>query len=85
MELSPLSLRYNLVNEDKNESEAKVSELVTSLRKDMDRRFQELNSRVTESMESGRKVIRERPLLAVGVATAVGLVLGLLVGTRNKR
>jgi len=80
-----LSLRYNLVNEDKNESEAKVSELVTSLRKDMDRRFQELNSRVTESMESGRKVIRERPLLAVGVATAVGLVLGLLVGTRNKR
>jgi ElaB/YqjD/DUF883 family membrane-anchored ribosome-binding protein len=35
-------------------------------------------------LETGRTTIQERPLMAVGVAVAVGVVIGLLLGRKSK-
>jgi ElaB/YqjD/DUF883 family membrane-anchored ribosome-binding protein len=38
-----------------------------------------------DAVETGRSTIQERPLMAVGIALALGVVIGLTLGRRNSK
>ncbi len=38
-----------------------------------------------DAVETGRSTIQERPLMAVGVALAAGIAIGLIFGRRNNK
>jgi ElaB/YqjD/DUF883 family membrane-anchored ribosome-binding protein len=45
--------------------------------------FDEIQGKFEDEVEAGRKEVREHPFLAVGVAIAAGLILGMLLGNRK--
>jgi ElaB/YqjD/DUF883 family membrane-anchored ribosome-binding protein len=59
-------------------------ESLGELRKDLDRRLEEIRVRLNEKLEEGRGVVRERPLVSLGAALAIGIIIGVLLGRRSK-
>ena len=58
----------------------KVEDYVKDLRRDMDKRLSDLGRQMGPVRHRAAKTITERPLLAVGVALLVGVVLGVSFG-----
>jgi len=54
-----------------------VERYVKSLRKDMDHRLTELKSEMDDIQEKAMKTVKERPLLALGVAFVLGMAIGI--------
>ena len=50
---------------------------VTALRKDLDARLAELREQVKDLQKKAAKTVAERPMLALGVAFAVGMAFGI--------
>ena len=63
---------------DKDIEEMKAIEKdVTALRKDLDARLAELREQVKDLQKKAAKTVAERPMLALGVAFAVGMAFGI--------
>ena len=54
-----------------------LEEIVSELRKDMDKRMEELKVQMEAVQQKASKTVTERPLLALGVAFVVGMALGV--------
>lgn len=53
------------------------------LRNDLDSRLVELRKQVDDLQKRAEKTVTERPLLALGVAFAVGMAFGIALSRRN--
>jgi ElaB/YqjD/DUF883 family membrane-anchored ribosome-binding protein len=60
-----------------------LNDLRADLKDDLQSGFDDVNGRFEDEVESGRKQVREHPLLAVGVAVMAGVIVGMLLG-KNK-
>lgn len=54
-----------------------VEEYVNALRKDMDKRLDELKAEMNVISQKATKTVAERPLLALGVAFVAGMAVGI--------
>jgi ElaB/YqjD/DUF883 family membrane-anchored ribosome-binding protein len=71
------------LSKDKELEEIKTIEKdVKDLRKDLDTRLVELRKQVDDLQKKAAKTVTERPLLALGVAFAVGMAFGIAI-SRN--
>jgi ElaB/YqjD/DUF883 family membrane-anchored ribosome-binding protein len=70
--------------EESTSIEAKSSETIASLRKDVDKRLGDLNTKISESLETGKKVVQEKPLLVLALAFILGVIVGALLGKKSK-
>lgn len=60
-----------------------LEEVVKSLRKDMDKRLEDLKVQVNVVQEKATKTVKERPLLALGIAFVAGLAVGVALSKAN--
>lgn len=68
------------MSKDKELEEMKTIEKdVKDLRKDLDTRLVELRKQVDDLQKKAAKTVTERPLLALGVAFAVGMAFGIAI------
>ena len=51
---------------------------------DMREAFDDARESFDDAIETGRTAIQERPLMAVGIALATGVVIGMLLGQRGR-
>jgi ElaB/YqjD/DUF883 family membrane-anchored ribosome-binding protein len=66
------------LSKDKELEEMKAIEKdVKDLKKDLDTRLVELGKQVDDLQKKAAKTVTERPLLALGVAFAVGMAFGI--------
>jgi ElaB/YqjD/DUF883 family membrane-anchored ribosome-binding protein len=61
----------------------KLEKSLNGLKDDLQSGFDDIHGKFDEELETGRREIREHPLLAVGIALSAGVVLGLLLGKRK--
>ena len=66
------------------ERHSKADEPLDYLKNDLGRVISDLRLLLDESVEPGRKIIREKPFLSIGIALGVGVLLGVILG-RKKR
>jgi ElaB/YqjD/DUF883 family membrane-anchored ribosome-binding protein len=73
------------------EAAAAVEKSLNDLKDGFEARFDSLRDSIDEAreslddaVESGRTTIRDQPLMAVGIAVAAGVVIGLLFGRKSK-
>lgn len=59
-----------------------VGDTLRPLEEQLEKLLDELNATLRPRIE---KPVRDRPLMAVGIAAGVGVVLGLLLGSRSRR
>tara|TARA_Y100001968_G_C19135072_1_gene608653 strand:- start:135 stop:602 length:468 start_codon:yes stop_codon:yes gene_type:complete len=59
-----------------------IAESLEPLEKQLEELLDELNSTLRPKIE---KPVRERPILALGIATGIGLILGLLLSGNGRR
>lgn len=60
-----------------------LEDVVKSLRKDMDKRLEELKVQMDAVQQKATKKITERPLLALGVAFVAGMAVGVALSKAN--
>ena len=58
-----------------------IEEYIKSLRTDLDKRLTELKSEMDDVQQKAAKKVTERPLLAIGVAFAVGMAIGIALAS----
>jgi hypothetical protein len=61
----------------------RVGRSLNDLKNGLQSGIDDINGRFEDEIESGRKQVREHPLLAVGVAVMAGVIVGTLLG-KNK-
>ena len=61
----------------------RVESALNELKGDLQSGFDEIHVTVDDEIEAGRREVREHPLLAVGIAVTVGVVIGMLLGRRR--
>ena len=72
------------MSRDKELEEMKTIEKdVRDLKKDLDVRLVELRKQVDDLQKKAAKTVTERPLLALGVAFAVGMAFGVALSRRD--
>jgi ElaB/YqjD/DUF883 family membrane-anchored ribosome-binding protein len=54
-----------------------IEQNVRELRKDVDKRLEELKAQMNVITQKATKTVAERPLLALGVAFVVGMAVGI--------
>lgn len=54
-----------------------IEEYVKNLRKDMDKRLEDLKVQVNDLQQKAAKTVTERPMLALGVAFVAGMAIGI--------
>jgi len=59
---------------------AAAQESLLALKAEVNRRLADVRDGFGESVATGRRMVQERPLMAVGAALAVGVVLGVILG-----
>jgi ElaB/YqjD/DUF883 family membrane-anchored ribosome-binding protein len=59
-------------------------ESLGDLRDDLEERMQVARTQVQDTYENTEQLIREHPVLVVGGALAVGILLGHLLGSKNR-
>jgi ElaB/YqjD/DUF883 family membrane-anchored ribosome-binding protein len=78
---SPILARRVVLSKEREEKELKemrkVEDYVKDLRKDVDKRFQDLSEQMGPVRRRAAKAMTERPLLALGVAFVIGVVIGV--------
>ncbi len=57
----------------------KVEDYVKDLRRDVDKRFSDLNEQLGPLRHRATKAVAERPLLALGVAFILGMAIGVAI------
>jgi ElaB/YqjD/DUF883 family membrane-anchored ribosome-binding protein len=62
---------------------AAAQESLLALKEEVNRRLADFRDGFEESLETGRRMVQERPLMAVGAALAVGVLLGMIVGRKT--
>lgn len=60
-----------------------LEDVVKSLRKDMDKRLEDLKVQMDAVQQKATKKITERPLLALGVAFVAGMAVGVALSKAN--
>ena len=60
-----------------------LEEDVKSLRKDVDKRLEELKVQMNTAQHKAAKTVTERPLLALGVAFVAGMAVGVALSKAN--
>src|ERR1022692_2212462 len=65
------------------EAVEEVGMSLDELKEDLQDSFAEIQLRLEDRLETGRREVREHPLLAVGVAVVVGAIVGMLLGKRK--
>lgn len=60
-----------------------LEEVVKNLRKDMDKRLEELKVQMNTAQHKATKTIVERPLLALAVAFVAGMAVGVALSKAN--
>jgi ElaB/YqjD/DUF883 family membrane-anchored ribosome-binding protein len=73
-----------LVEKEPTNDEGKSSEGMAALRKDLDKRFADLNSKISDSVDMGKKMVEEKPFLALALAFVLGIIVGALLGRKSK-
>jgi ElaB/YqjD/DUF883 family membrane-anchored ribosome-binding protein len=58
----------------------KLERSLNDLRADLQGSLENTHGMLGDELEAGRDEIREHPLLAVGIAVAAGVVIGLILG-----
>jgi ElaB/YqjD/DUF883 family membrane-anchored ribosome-binding protein len=72
------------MSKSKESQEARVTEeYVKELRKDVDKRLDELKAQVNVISQKATKTVAERPLLALGVAFVAGMAVGIALSKAN--
>ncbi len=66
---------------DKDEQSLRTA--ISDLKADFNRRIDDLHAKSDASLENASKVIQEHPLLALGTALAVGVLVGALLGRKS--
>jgi ElaB/YqjD/DUF883 family membrane-anchored ribosome-binding protein len=66
------------------EAAGAIEESLDALRSNMESRLSDFHASIDDQLEIGRKQIRKQPLMAVGVAVLVGVVVGMLLGRKCK-
>ena len=61
----------------KKETVSEVPEYMKSLRKDVDSRLTDLKAELDDVQKKAAKTMKERPMLALGIAFLVGMALGV--------
>jgi ElaB/YqjD/DUF883 family membrane-anchored ribosome-binding protein len=61
----------------KNDERSDVPVYMKSLRKDMDSRLTDLKAELDDVQKKAAKTMKERPMLALGVAFLVGMAFGV--------
>jgi len=56
-----------------------IEEYIKSLRTDVDKRLGDLKVELDDIQQKAAKKVTERPLLALGVAFAVGMAIGIVL------
>jgi ElaB/YqjD/DUF883 family membrane-anchored ribosome-binding protein len=65
------------------EAVERVENALNDLKEDLQGGFDEVHGRFEDELEIGRREVRDHPLLAVGIALTVGVVIGMLLGKRK--
>lgn len=60
-----------------------LEEIVKTLRKDVDKRLEELKVQMNTAQQKAAKTLKERPLLALGVAFVAGMAIGVALSKAN--
>jgi ElaB/YqjD/DUF883 family membrane-anchored ribosome-binding protein len=79
------TIRAELVDKAPEEVERSLRELKASVEDmldDVSRSIDYARENIDEVVQTSRATIQERPLMAVGVALAVGVAIGLILGRR---
>lgn len=72
------------MSKDKELQEVRnLEEIVKSLRKDVDKRLEELKVQMNTAQQKATKTVKERPLLALGVAFVAGMAIGVALSKAN--
>ena len=58
----------------------KVEKSLNDLKDDLQSSFDDLHGMFEDELETGRREVREHPLLALGVAVMAGVILGMFLG-----
>ena len=61
----------------KKDASGDVPEYMKSLRKDMDSRLTDLKAELDDVQKKAAKTMKERPMLALGIAFLVGMAFGV--------
>ena len=79
------TIRAELVDKAPEEVERSLRELKAGFEDmfdDVSRTIDDARENIDDVIETSRATIQERPLMAVGVALAVGVAIGLILGRR---
>lgn len=60
-----------------------IEEYVKELRKDVDKRLDDLKAQMNVISQKATKTVAERPLLALGVAFVAGMAVGIALSKAN--
>ena len=66
------------------EAVARIENALTDLREQLQNRFEYFHESFEDKLEMGRKEVREHPLLAIGVALTLGVMIGMLLDRKSK-
>ena len=66
------------------EAVARIENALTDLREQLQNRFEYIHESFEDKLEMGRKEVREHPLLAIGVALTLGVMIGMLLERKGK-
>ena len=61
----------------KKEDTAEIPEYMKIIRKDVDKRLTDLKAEMDDIQRKAARTLKEQPLLALGVAFAVGMAIGI--------
>jgi ElaB/YqjD/DUF883 family membrane-anchored ribosome-binding protein len=61
-----------------------IEQSLDSLKEDLEGRLNYIHESIDDQLEVGRREIRKKPLMAVGVAVLVGVVVGMLLERKCK-
>ena len=68
----------------KEDKSIALEETLKELKKDLDKKFEEIRSKLDDTFEQSRGAVRERPLVSLGAAFAIGIIIGVLLGRKSK-
>ena len=74
----------SLLKEKGPEAVAKAEQSLSELREDLENRLTDIRDSIDDTVETGRKGIQEYPLMSVGIAVGLGIIIGLLLGRKSK-
>lgn len=66
-------------------TEEAVMKEMRQLREEFSKRLGDMRTELDKVVETGKKVVEERPLLALGVAFAFGVVIGVILDRSASR